>query len=268
MRAAAKTPTVVPISLPDKSFQTTITETSTDGVNLYHTTEMMQLSAAIREDELHRMHYEDERRRLVLSEQALLHSYSVSQKVVTGGRAGASAVQGQGQPQQAAAGKFANNMDAAMNKLSEGDVRKKPSAAEVDLAYKWLSVNRKLILADRTPKEFVFAMTNSSGGDAQANNRNVNINKVGTFVFEWFELVSTSPSDHQLYLMGSVAVNDIREINESKSDPCQFSIVINGDNTRALKNSKGRVVIPIHCESPAECGKYMSSLICLKRCVL
>lgn len=269
LRTAAKTPTVVPISLPDKSFHTSVAETSTEGAgaNLYHTAEMMQLSAAIREDELHRMHYEDERRRLVLSEQALQHSYSVSQKVVGNNqRGGSQQSQQQGQQQ----GKYANNMEAAMNKLSDGDVRKKPSAAEVDLAFKWLSINRKLILADRTPKEFVFAMTNSSGGDSNAtvNNRNVNLNKVGTYVFEWFELVSTSPSDHQLYLMGSVAVDDIREINESKHDPCLFNIVINGDNTRALKNSKGRVVIPIHCDSPAECGKYMSSLICMKRCVM
>lgn len=268
---------MVPISLPEKSFHTTAADTSADasgGANLYHTAEMQQLSAAIREDELHRMHYEDERRRLVLAEQQLQHSYSVSQKIV-GGQGGRSAAAGQSQGQQqqqqgGSSGKFASNMDAAMNRLSDGDVRKKPSAAEVDLAFKWLSINRKLILADRTPKEFVFAMTNNSsgGGDTQVNSRSSHANKAGSYVFEWFELVSTSPTDHQLYLMGSVAVEDIREINESKSDPCLFSIVINGDNTRALKNTKGRVIIPIQCDSPAECGKYMSSLICMKRFVM
>ena len=136
-----------------------------------------------------------------------------------------------------------------MAPLMDGDVRQRPSSAEVDVAVKWLSLNRKLVIADRTPKEFVFALVVHGS----------------SYVLEWHELVASNNGSHQLYLVGSVAVEDIREITESRQDATLFTVAISGDNTRALKNTKGRTSVSIQCNSSGECGKYMASLICLKR---
>eukprot|EP01034_Spumella_vulgaris_P024826 gene24826-31213_t len=264
LNTSVRTPVVEPISLPEKSFHQfeTRDDPSEEEQHLQQMSlEMQALSSAIREDELHRMVYEDERRRLVLSEQALQHSYNVSQKLFSNAAASPGSPQGSRSRATHHSGGASpdqfGNLNVSMTQLLEGDVHKRPSAAEEDVAVKWLSMNRKLTIADRTPKEFVFALVTSSNADASVS-----------YALEWYELVASqhgSSSNHQLYLMGSVAVEDMREIRESPHDATLFSVHIRGDNTRALKNSRGRTAVNIQCSSSGECGKYLASLVCLKR---
>jgi len=111
---------------------------------------------------------------------------------------------------------------------------------------------------DRTPKLFSFVLTNvlpeptKDDGDGKEDYH---------FAFEWFEENQIS-SYQQNRLSGFVLMEDILSIQLSGFDPQLFLITLK-ENTKALKNAKGRTTLSVKCNSPSESLMYVRSLNCV-----
>jgi hypothetical protein len=139
---------------------------------------------------------------------------------------------------------------------------KKPTQPEVDAAFKWLCIPRPLIIAERTPKEYVFAVV--AAADENSHGESKNNSKAGkSFVFEWREGALRGGSVPDV-LAGCVFISDVKEITGPSAEMDTFTLVI-GSSTKALKNSKGRTTVVVKCTSPGECAKYLASLRCIRR---
>lgn len=138
---------------------------------------------------------------------------------------------------------------------------KKPTQPEVDAAFKWLSIPRPLIIAERTPKEFVFSVAVAETDTAGMESKGSSSHK--SFVLEWREGATRAGTIQEL-LAGCVQFSDVKEIAGPHGDNDQFSVTISS-SARALKNSKGRTVLAVKCGSPGECAKYLASLRCIRR---
>jgi hypothetical protein len=213
-------------------------------------------------------------------------SYRLNKKLSNEGVgfAGAAAVGNTGGHAAAGAGHYSTDyffdspisMGISMNKTGaagRGGVMhiagKKPSQPEVDAAFKWLSIPRPLVIAERTPKEYVFAVVvadGSAGPDGYASGAESKSNGGGRgkpYTFEWREVASRAGAVSE-FLAGCVHLSDVKEIVGPSGENDVFSVVI-GSSAKALKNSKGRTTVVIKCSSPGECAKYLASLRCIRR---
>jgi hypothetical protein len=213
-------------------------------------------------------------------------SYKLTKKLQSDGVgfAGAGAVQSNGVGASAGAGHYSTDyffdtpISLGVTKLSgaggsgKGGVMhisgKKPSQPEVDAAYKWLCIPRPLIIAERIPKEYVFAVVvngdgvqgegYTSGGETKTNG------KAGrAYILEWREGASRAGAVSEM-VAGCVHLSDVKDIVGPSGDNDVFTVVI-GSSAKALKNSKGRTSVAIKCSSPGECAKYLASLRCVRR---
>ena len=126
--------------------------------------------------------------------------------------------------------------------------------AEVEAARKWLSITRPLILADRKNKVYLWSLLMVKASQTSAND--------GVYVLEWKEAIQSDIPDvppTEGRVEGSVAISDLKDIQENPHDPTCFSLII-GDSVKALKNSGGRSVLSVKCSSLGECTKYRQTL--------
>jgi hypothetical protein len=145
---------------------------------------------------------------------------------------------------------------------------RKPSQQEVDAAFKWLSVPRVLVIAERTPKEYVFMVT-ATGNDANygdtpgAESKGAAASVGKSYSLEWREGTARAGSLPE-FIAGHVVLSDFKELVGPSGENDTFTLVL-GSSAKALKNSKGRTTVVIKCSSPGECAKYMASLRCIRR---
>jgi len=300
------------VSLPSKSL------TADKDLSHDQREELLRLARTIRDEESARMHYEDQRRRLVIDQNA--NSASSPRDARDGGRegraagnnvpfssnasvgsagsshrlnarmdntalgfagaAGVRALNGQNAHSgangaSAGAGHYSTDyfFDTPILKTGKGGAMhvasgKKPSQAEVDAAFKWLCIPRPLVIAERTPKEYVFAVVvatddgSSSFQESKSSAAKGSINSK-PFVFEWREGALRGGSVPDV-LAGCVFVSEIKDISGPTGEMDTFTLQI-GSSTRALKHSKGRTTVVVKCSSPGECAKYLASLRCIRR---
>ena len=154
---------------------------------------------------------------------------------------------------------------SATGKGGMAQAMRKPTQPEIDAAFKWLCIPRALVIAERTPKEYVFAVVVAGADEASQSYGESKSNAKGqkSFVFEWREGALRGGSVPDV-LAGCVYVSEIRDISGPSGDMDTFTIVI-GSSTKALRNSKGRTTVAVKCSSPGECAKYLASLKCLRR---
>jgi hypothetical protein len=189
------------------------------------------LSVQIREDELRRMAYEDDRRRRYLRSLRWA-SQQASPNVV-----------------EAAALRSASPPWNSL-KRSAGDGRIHVSAGEVDASFKWLSEPRALILADRRSNAYTWFVTISKPRlDSEKP----------IYTLHWRELVTNNDEKSNA---GFTIIGDLKDILECQYDSSMFTLVI-GNSVKALKNSGGRPTINVKCTTVGECIKYRQTLQCI-----
>lgn len=254
--AAPKTATVELISLPEKSFSRTA-----DGRDASEIFGSMEL----RNEELRRLQYEDERRLMVISELEMQRQLQYTQQLLAHqARTPTSKMKASKEKERQIAtpqtGGYVSSGSSGSSGHRQSPVQQshldhiKPSTLDFDAAMKWLMKPRGLTLVDRHPREFNFELTPMEGN----NNRTL---PVDSYSLEWRDTGSTSSS---VFVAGLVVIGDISTIQSQGPDPASFTVVLK-DTTRALKNSRGRTAITLKCSTAAECAKYYSSLMTVLR---
>lgn len=143
--------------------------------------------------------------------------------------------------------------------------RKEVAAAELDAAFRYMNIPRLLILAERTPKPFLFAVHSTDPGDLCAS--------FSAFYLEWREAATNAPAGSSPPLspprpdltvhspQGVAMLEDI----EGLDTPAATALgLVLAETTRALKNSRGRTEVVIRFETAGECHKFATSLITIK----
>lgn len=219
-----------------------------NGINV--PSDIASIGAAIREQETRLMQYEDERRRLVLKEQSLQFF-----NMTTTSRASSAS---DDIPQQQKATLQTTSSSPTHRKMkgngSGGSagfnslIPPQPTSAEIDASFKWLSILRPLKLADRSKKEYMWGVVKERGS----------VSDKVSYVLQWRE-----PAQQQS-LVGSVVINDVKDIIcDTAHDPTLITLIV-GESTKALKNSGGRTQVAFNCTSASEAGKFLVALQCLR----
>lgn len=125
--------------------------------------------------------------------------------------------------------------------------------AEAEAAFKWLSISRPLVLADR--KNRVYSWTVKA--------QKASTTDTLTYILEWKEFDENenrnlSDLDNKAGV-GYIVIGDLTDIAEYPNDPTVFSLVV-GNSAKALKISGGRPVVNVKCTSMGECTKYRQTL--------
>lgn len=233
------------IALPEKSFAPVLM-----------TKEEQVFAHALREGELQCMHYEDERRRMVLAEaslQANLHDpapFAFPQYMHSQDKEQSSV----GSPQWrsvASPPPADRDRDQSSREPSKAyQQSQQPSAVEIDAAFRWLSASRPLVICDRKQAEYVFALADHHGDGHRGFMQ---------YALEWREFSSYTSTE---VLAGCVLLEDIAVLSPHANDPELFSLTL-VESTRSLKNAKGRTNLVIRCAGQNDCLKYINALTIL-----
>lgn len=246
------------IALPDKAFQPVVMSK-----------EEVMYAQRLRAEELPLMHYEDERRRIVLAEASLqVHLqepvvatpatglHSTHHLMASAGSMATPFMQTGGGYSHATGGMYGSPMPQSPSPYrsspprspSPGAMGHQPSAVEIDAAYRFLSASRPLIICDRAPKEYVFQLVDRRAG------------QVGflSSILEWKEF---SAFTSQEVLAGSIVLEDIAALAPTV-DHEVFTIHLH-EGARALKNAKGRTQVVLRCAGVNDCLKYINALTIL-----
>eukprot|EP00981_Chlorochromonas_danica_P003654 scaffold681_cov173-Ochromonas_danica.AAC.17 len=246
MNSPMKTITAEHIALPEKALAPPIM-----------TKEEMAYAQSLRQAELPLMFYEDERRKMVLAEQSL--QYQLRQDLF-------SSHQGEDYQYPASPSMPATPRHETMQMFSPGmtpqqyphqaqpQAMSQPSAVEIDAAFRWLSASRPLVLCERPPKEYVFALSEQPIGSVGNERRGFL-----QYAWEWREFSSHSAQEVSV---GCVMLDDIQNLVPHESEPSIFTVVL-AESTRALKLTKGRIQLTLRCNSPSDCLKYINALTIL-----
>lgn len=218
------------------------------GIENNFSSDAMNVAMQIREDEIRKMSYEDERRQRYV--RTLRWNF---------------------QQQQQMPSTEAINSSSSYSYSSSGNVRRKSvveasimsttatklfvSAGEVDAAFKWLSESRPLILADRKNNVYSWFVTFLKP--------KIQTDK-SIFTLHWKEMYPNVPRGDDEFLTNSwsVVIGGLKDILESQHDNTMFTLVV-GNSVKALKNSGGRPTISIKCATVGECTKYRQTLQCI-----
>lgn len=181
-------------------------------------------SSAVCAEEKRIMQFEDERRKIFLSERSLERSLNMSQHLFQ-------KVAQYQPPQQPGESKNTVSMD-------------------IEEAFTFLAKPRQLQMNDRTPRLFTFVLTNTLQEPSSKQEDDY------CFAFEWFEenLVSTGQTQN-----GYVLLDDILGVQLLGIDTSAFVINIR-ETPQAIKNSKGRTALVIKCGSSYDAMNYTNSL--------
>lgn len=184
-----------------------------------------EFDPAVRSEELRMMRYEDERRRIYISETNLENSLNLSQQLF-------------------------QNISAVPNRPEESE---EPGFGDthddLDTAFTFLAKPRALQMNDRIPKEYLFALTNSIASSVAEEDIH--------FALEWNE-VNHAPTQASSPA-GFVLMEDILSVQISAFDPTLILISLE-ETVRALRNAKGRTNLTIRCTSNGEASNYLRSL--------
>jgi hypothetical protein len=224
LSSGRKTPTIELISMPQRNHP------FDEGNN-----NQEDYASFIREEESRLMHYEDERRRMVIAEQSLEHSMHMSQQLF----------------QNIAA---PTDLYPPPRGLSQEANPPANDEIDIDSAFRFLAQSRILQINDRSPKEYAFVLTDLV--DESEPNFGESKGSQVKFAFEWRE---PSPFSSDNFPVGFILLEDIANVQLSSFDPSAFVISI-VESTKALKNSKGRTMLVVKCSIASDSISYVKSL--------
>lgn len=178
-------------------------------------------ASIIREEEMAEMEYEDERRRIVLEENSLQRLSGQSTKETI---------------------KVPGPRDSFIAKPTAPPKAVQVTAMDVNNAFKFLSVIRQLLIADRTKKEYFWIVAREESNDG------------AIYTLQWREeQYENAP------VLGSVTLTDIETINYSPKEPLLVTLILK-NSIFALKNSGGRTHVAFICNDSDEALNYYSSI--------
>ncbi len=214
---------------------------------------LAELANAIREQELKFMLYEDNRRKLVIENELYLRAstmrdYEYSQDVVINEIDNDNNNE-TGPPITKAMSPDNTTTVSGTNSVVSKVAAPKPTTAEIDASYKFLSCLRVMKIGDRSKKEYVWGI----------NKDYVDGSKI-LYSFYWKDSVRDTTASPD----GFVILSDVKDITlDTTIDPTLVIITV-GDNTKSLKHSAGRTHVSFNCSTGADANRYYMSLQCLR----
>jgi hypothetical protein len=190
-------------------------------------------AAAIRSEESMQMQYEDERRKMYLSE---VHIQARAAKKPDSPAKSPSKSRGPTTP--------------SAPRVEESHVTTELPPLDVDTAFKWLAVPRPLVLAERRNREYMWFVIAEKPDDPKSS--------TSTFVFQWREILQETTQLSPVPA-GSIVISDIRSIADAPHDPTIFVLNLH-KGAKILKGTGGRGVVAVKCASPGDQAKYRQSL--------
>lgn len=198
---------------------------------------------ALRFEELQVMFYEDERRRMVIAEEAFEKSVQLSQHLFT--------FDGQRSRQLANMPTDGQDENSLLNDLHESLQKFKnipPSVADVETALQYLAVDRLIVVNEQSLKEFVFTLVAvMDGGESK-------------YAIEWKDVPIYSNEEIGV---GILLLEDIFDLDIHIMDALILTIYIK-ESARAVKNSGGRTLMALRFASNSDCLAYCLHLSCLR----
>ena len=213
---------------------------------------LAELANAIREQELKFMLYEDNRRKLVIEHELYIRASTMrdneySQDVAVSESDNDNDT-GTQITKAAALPDNTTNVSSNVSVVSKV-APPKPTAAEIDASYKFLSCLRVMKIGDRSKKEYVWGI-----------NKDYTDGSKILYTFFWKDSVRDTTASPD----GFVILSDVKDITlDATVDPTLIIITV-GDNTKSLKNSAGRTHVSFNCSTGADANRYYMSLQCLR----
>lgn len=224
IQSGVKNPTVELISLPDKALHGS-------GQGFVHMPSSAQShsSPRLRQEELAAMYYEDERRKMVLSEQDILRSHLQTQNLFSSA-AIASPVSAPG-PGSPSGSKHASQIGPF-------------NPADFEKVLRFLAQPQVLTLVGRNSREMLFELIEMNDAAEHV--------KLDSLAWSWRSPYSADED------VAFVLLSDIVAVASVPTDELAFALQI-AETTKALKNSKGRTNVCLRCEAKADCERLIYS---------
>ncbi len=224
------------ISLPTKP--DSIGQTYAEEVKYEHT---VHFSPSLRYEELQVMFYEDERRRMVIAEEAFEKSVQMSQHLFA---FDGSRTNEQHPPESASGDVLLNELQLALQKYKVAP----PTVEDVETALHYLSTERLIVVNERSAKEYIFSLV-------AVTDRNED-----KYALEWKDVPIYSNEEH---MAGILLLDDIVDVDIHIMETLVLMVYIK-ESPRAVKNSKGRTVLALKFPSNSDCLAYCLHLSCLR----
>jgi hypothetical protein len=153
-----------------------------------------------------------------------------------------------------------------------------PSTADVEAAYSALSLDMPITVADRVPRDYVFAVTLST--PYLSNVPQVDLfSPASVYTLEWRERGGGQGGDGMV--VGCIAIAEIQDIflgspndsfynvniRDNTAHNVKLTIII-GESVKALKSSRGRTSITLKFDTPQDCARYYSYLVTIRQFLL
>ncbi len=231
IQSGVKNPIVELISLPDKSMSG---NTVGGQGHVILTSTYPSHSLQVSFEELAAMYYEDERRKMVLSEQEIMRSMEQTRRLFSDSAQKIVSSEGHRNPQSPynANRKLIGHSFAISKENLENIIR-------------YLMDPQILTIAGRTSREYIFQLEEIDHG----SDFNLKF-----FVWTWREAYAHNTGDS-----GSVILSDITQVSPVVEDDLTLLLGIVESNM-ALKNSMGRTQLLLRCESPNDRDKLVFAL--------
>lgn len=210
---------------------------------------LADLANSIREQELKFMLYEDNRRKLVIENELFLRASAVINSEYSNEDFSNDSENEVGVQGTKAMSPDNTTTVSGNNSVAPKVAPPKPTSAEIDASYKFLSGLRVMKIGDRSKKEYVWGINKDYTGT----------NKI-SYTFYWKDSVRDTTASPD----GFVVLSDVKDITlDTTIDPTLVIITV-GDNTKSLKNSGGRTHVSFNCSTGADANRYYMSLQCLR----